>query len=43
MRKKFNEAEILFPNQLGTKVSLMAAYSYYFKILWNAIAELESL
>ena len=32
--KKFNEAEILFPqSEWAPKSALMAAYSYYFKII----------
>ena len=41
--KKFNEAEILFPqSEWAPKSALMAAYSYYVQDYYaNAIAELE--
>ena len=41
--KKFNEAEILFPQSIwAPKSALMAAYSYYSKDYYlDAIAELE--
>ena len=41
--KKFNEAEILFPqSEWAPKSILMAAYSYYYQdYYWDAISELE--
>ena len=41
--KKFNEAEILFPqSEWAPKSALMAAYSYYIQDYYgDAIAELE--
>ena len=42
--KKFNEAEILFPqSKWAPKSALMAAYAYYSQDYYeNAIAELEN-
>ena len=40
--KKFNEAEILFPQSIwAPKSALMAAYAYYIQDYGDAIAELK--